>query len=353
MIVAEYIVFFFEVLIIACRRLFGCSDSDHEVLLLRKELQILRRVKPRPRLTNLDRFFFLAIFRRSKTLVGKVTIVRPATILKWHQKIVARKWDYSSKSCGRPEINDKLKMLVVEMKTENPRWGYLRIKGELKKLGIKLSKGAIAKILRNSGFAPIKTEIGPTWLEFLRLQSPRYWACDFFTVETLGLKTLYVFFIIDTTSRELIHFGVTPNPTRQWLENVLRCGFIGRDDLPKYFVSDRDGIFGEWLSEFLDSCYHMRLYRTPPRTPNCNAFSERFVLTARSELTDRCLIYSESHLQELMSEYVDYYNQNRPHQSLELNAPLKKVEEPMGQAVHKYKKRKLVRGLVTEFSLAS
>jgi len=267
--------------------------------------------------------------------------------------MVARKWDYSKKRCGRPETNDKLKMLVTEIKTENPRWGYLKIKGELKKLGIKLSKGSIANILKNSGFEPIRTDLGPTWLEFLRLQSPRYWSCDFFTVETVGLKTLYVFFIIDTTSRELIHFAVTPNPKQKWLENVLRSAFIGRDDLPKYFVSDRDGIFGEWMSEFLESCYDMRLYRTPPRTPNCNAFAERFVLTARLELTDRCLIYSENHLRNLMAEYVDYYNQSRSHQSLDLDAPLKKVDEPMGQVVMEHNKPKLLGGLITEFSLVA
>jgi len=180
---------------------------------------------------------------------------------------VSKKWDYSNNKQGRPEINGELKSLVIEMKTENSRWGYLKIKGELKKLGIKLSKGAIAKILKSAGFDPAKVDTGPTWLEFLRLQSPRYFACDFFTVETLNLKTLYVFFIIDVATRELVHFAVTKNPNQIWLENVFRSAFMGREDLPKYLVSDRDGIFGNWMSEFLKSCYDITLYRTPPRTP--------------------------------------------------------------------------------------
>jgi len=137
------------------------------------------------------------------------------------------------------------------------------------------------------------------------------------------------------------------------LELNSDLGFMGREDLPKFLVSDRDGTFGNWMSEFLKSCYDITLYRTPPRTPNCNAFSERFVRTARTEITDRMIIYSEEHLREIFSEYADYYNKNRSHQSLELNAPLQKFEKPTTQTVPKYKKRKLVRGTVTEFCLAS
>jgi len=197
--------------------------------------------------------------------------------------------------------------LVIEIKTENRWWGYLKIKGELQKLGIKLSKGSIANILKDGGFDPAKIKRGPTCLEFLRLQSPRYFACDFFTVETLNLKTLYVFFIIDVASRELVHLAVTKNPNQIWLENVFRSAFMGRDDLPKYLVSDRDGIFRNWLSEFLMTCSDITLYRTPPRSPNCNSFAERFVLSTRNEITDRMIIYSEGHLREVFSEYADYF----------------------------------------------
>lgn len=133
-------------------------------------------------------------------------------------------------------------------------------------------------------------------------------------VDTLFLKRLYLFSVMDVKNREIILFNITSNPTAKWLENVVRSGFCCIENLPNVMVSDRDGIYGDWFKEFLKSCYEIELIRTPPRSPNCKTFLERWHRSFREEVLDHCLVFGIQDLRKLTSEYVSYYHLQRPHQ---------------------------------------
>jgi putative transposase len=286
-------------------------------------------------------------------LIGKLIFVKPATIIGWHRKLVKKKWDYSKRKNGRPPITDELTKLIAEIKNNNKRWGAKKIKGELRKLGISISKDTILKILRSYGFPPNSKRSDQTWLNFLRSQTSRYFACDFFTVESFNLKTLYVFIMMDVSNREILFFGVTSNPTAIWLENTVRSGFMQISHFPSHLISDRDSIYGEWYKEFLSTCYDITLFRTPPRTPNCNSFCERIIRSIREELLDQRIIYDSGDLYRLLSSYVDHYNKNRTHQGIGYDSPLTKYFENGTKYIPRYKKKRAVDGLVVEYSLAA
>ena len=218
---------------------------EREIFVLRKEIQILKRKHQKPRFYNLDRFFFISIYRNCKSILNRISILKPETVIKWHRKLVKLKWDFSKRKAGRPPIDDKTKFLIIDMKINNPRWGARRIRGELRKLGITVEKDSILSILRKSGYRPPQGTSSQSWLPFLRSQAKRYWSCDFFTLETASLQTLFVFFVIDVFTREIILFSATYHPTGEWLKNVIRSWFMMREDLPKFMVSDRDGVYGD------------------------------------------------------------------------------------------------------------
>jgi putative transposase len=157
---------------------------------------------------------------------------------------------------GRPATEDEVRQLVIEMKTNNRRWGARRIVGALRKLGKIISKSTVLNILKESDFPDRSRRHDQSWYRFLRSHGTRFFACDFLTFDTAFLKRLYVFALMDTSTRQIINVAVTRHPTAVWLENVLRGA--------------------EWLGTFLKDCYDIALYRTPPCMPNCNAFIERW-----------------------------------------------------------------------------
>ena len=172
-------------------------DNDIEVLVLRHQLAVLRRQVGRPRLRRRDRLFLAAASRALPRPRWSAFLVSPQT-LRWHRELVRRKWTYSRRSPGgRPPIAEEVRDLILRMGRENPRWGCLRIKGELAKLGITVSATAIRTLLRREGLGPAPRRGAPTWAEFLRNQATGILAADFFTVETAWLRTLYVFFVIE------------------------------------------------------------------------------------------------------------------------------------------------------------
>jgi len=207
------------------------------------------------------------------------------------------------------------------MKTNNPPWGARRIVGELRKLGKIISKSNVLNILKASGLPSGGPRQDQSWYRFLRSHGQRFFACDFLTVDTAFLRRLYVFALMDTSNRQIISIAVTKNPTAAWLETVVRNAFMYLEDYPKFMASDRDGIYGEWFGKFLSDCYGITLYRTPPGTPNCNAYIERWNRTVREELLDHRIIFGERDLRRLLRDYVDYFNQVRPHQSLGQDSP--------------------------------
>ena len=352
--VIEYLAFLFRIIFQSIMGVFIKYDYQRENMLLIKEIQILKRKKKKIKFTDLDKFFYIAIYHNYKKLMDKIIIVKPATIISWHRKLVKRKWNYSQGRVGRPPVEKKIKLLIINMKRANPRWGAKKIKGELKKLGIKLCKRTVSNILKEYGFDLGKKITSYSWFKFLKSQGKRFMACDFFTVETMFLKRLYVFFVIDTETREIILFNVTSNPCEYWLKNVIRSYFPFMDNLPDVLVSDRDGIYGKWLNPFLKDYYEIKLIKTPPQMPICNPFAERMVRTFRGEVCDHVFIYNEKDLYRVFKEYIEYYNEERTHSSLDFNAPQNKFSYS-DQIFHpgKVRKKKILDGLITDFKFAA
>jgi hypothetical protein len=187
-------------------------ERDVEVMVLRHQVRVLRRKKGRPRLRRIDKLFLAAASRILPKERWSSFIVTPATLLRWHRELVRRKWTYRRRTTGRPRVDPEIYALVVRMARENPRWGYIRIQGECRKLGIRVGATTVKRILDREGLGPAPRRDGPSWSEFLRAQAEGILATDFFTVETVFLRTLYVLFFIEVGSRKLRFLSSTRNP---------------------------------------------------------------------------------------------------------------------------------------------
>jgi len=197
------------------------DDAAIEIFVLRHQLQVLRRQVKRPVYQHGDRALLAAASRILPKERWGAFLVRPETLLRWHRSLVAAKWTRPHRPPGRPAIDPEVCMLILQMARENPRWGYMRIKGELRKLGIRVSATSVAMLLRRSGVGPAPRR-GPTWRQFLKAQASGILACDFFTVETAFLKTLYVLFFIEIGTRR-VHVTVsTTNPDSSFVTQQAR-----------------------------------------------------------------------------------------------------------------------------------
>jgi len=196
--------------------------------------------------------------------------------------------------------------------------GYRRIHGELSVLGIDLAPASVWNILQRRGLDPSPERSGPTWSQFLRAQATARLACDFFTVDTVLLRRLYVLFFIELDTRRVYVTGVTSHPTGTWVTQQARnlsYEFAQRARPVKFLIRDRDAKFTAEFDEVFTSD-GIRMIRTPTRAPRPNAFAERFVGTVRRECLDRMLIFGRRHLEAVVHEYVEHYNDHRPHRSL-------------------------------------
>lgn len=260
---------------------------------------------------------------RNKTLAEICSIVTPETILRWHRRLIARKYDGSgSRKPGRPRVMQEIRQLVLIMATENRSWGYKRIEGELGKLGHRVARTTIANILTEHGIEPAPERAKrTTWAEFLNTHWGSIAATDFFTVEAWTLKRLtrfHVLFVIDLSTRRVEIAGISERPHGAWVERVMRRllddfdGFL----LPhRYLIRDRDPLFTKAVDELLKSA-DVEPVKLPPRSPNLNAFAERFVRSIKSECLGRIIPIGERHLRHAIDEYVEHYNRDRPHQGL-------------------------------------
>ena len=209
------------------------SDTDAEVLVLRHELAVLRRQIKRPKLRRRDKLFLSAMSRMLPRERWAAFIVTPATIVRWHRELVRRKWTYKHRPPqGRPPIDSETRALIVRMARENPRWGCVRIKGELQGLGIIVSTTTIRTILRRAGLGPAPRRDGPTWRQFLSAQAKGIVACDFLTVETVFLKTLYVLVFMQIETRRILGVGVSANPNGTWVTQQARNLAMDLDEDP-------------------------------------------------------------------------------------------------------------------------
>src|SRR5450759_1484576 len=295
-----------------------------EVVMLRHEVAILRRQVNRPSLRPADRAV-LAGLSRLVSKAGRVRFsVQPETLLRWHRDLVRRRWTYRRARSGRPTLPAGTVPLVLGLAKENPTWGYRRIQGELATMGVVLAPSSVWAILRRNGIDPSPMRSGPTWAEFRSAQASSMLACDFFSVDTVLLKRLYVLFFIELDTRRVHVTGITAHPTSSWVVQQARNLTMVLEDriVPvRFLIRDRDTKFPSSFDEVFRAD-GIRIIRTPIRAPRANAFAERFVGTVRRECLDRMLIFGRRHLERVLAEYIAHYNDHRPHRALGQLAPL-------------------------------
>jgi transposase InsO family protein len=293
--------------------------KDVEIAVLRHQLEVLRRQVRRLDLEPADRATLAVLSGLLPRARWSAFVVTPATILRWHRDLVRRRWTYPK--LGRPPVGDQIRELVLRLAAENPRWGYLRIVGELRHLGIRVSASTVQRMLRRAGLGPAPRRGGPNWSTFLCTQAHGALACDFFTLETLWLRRLYVLVFIELGSRRIHLAGVTARPNGAWVTQQARNLSMTTDlSSPRLLVRDRDTKFTPAFDEVF-RCEGIRVIRTPVRAPKANAFAERFVRTVRQECLDWTLIHGQGHFQAVLDEYVEHYNRHRPHRGLDLSPP--------------------------------
>jgi putative transposase len=295
-----------------------------EIVVLRHELNVLRRQIKRPRFRRFDRAFLAAAARRLPRTRREGFLMTPQTLLRWHRELVRFKWARCSRRRpGRPPLPTKVRELILRLAKENPRWGYKRIQGELQKLGIKVSATAIRRLLARRGLGPAPRRGGTTWRQFLAQQAHSMVACDFFTVETVWLRRIYVLVFIELATRRVHLAGCTANPAGTWVTQQARNFTFHLDEraqLLRFLIHDRDAKFCGPFDEVF-ATEGLQVVRTPIRAPRANAICERWIRTVRAECLDWLLIYSRRHLEHVLRVYIRHYNRQRPHRALQLQAP--------------------------------
>jgi transposase InsO family protein len=308
------------------------TGSVEEEFLLRIEYlvaenRILRdQIKGRLQLSDTERRILAEIGKKlSKQALEEVaSIVKPDTILAWHRKLVAQKFDGSKQrqSPGRPRIDPEREELVLRMARENRSWGYDRIQGALMHLGYAISDQTVGNMLKRHGLQPApERKKTTTWKEFIRSHIAVLWATDFFSTEvwTLGgLVTFYVLFFIKLDTREVHIAGVTAHPDEAWMSQVARNLTMDEWGVLKpgqYLIHDRDTKFCAAFQQTLDGAGVKRL-PLPPRSPNLNAIAERWVRSVKSEALSQLILFGERSLRHVLSEYLTHYHKERCHQGL-------------------------------------
>jgi transposase InsO family protein len=302
---------------------------DQELLLrneyLVTENRLLRNhITGRVRLSDGERKTLAEIGKKlgKQALAEVASIVTPETILAWHRKLVAQKFDGSQqrKAQGRPKIDADLEALVVRIAQENRSWGYDRIVGALANLGLTVSDQTVGNILKRHGIPPApQRKMTTTWKEFIRTHMEVLVATDFFTAEvwTLGgLVTYYVLFFIHLGSRKVSVAGVTPYPTAPWMMQIARnvtmeewgCLAPGQ-----YLIHDRDGKYCPAFQQIIEAAGVQRV-PLPPRSPNLNTYAERWVRSVKEECLSRLILFGEAALRHALYDYVEHYHHERNHQ---------------------------------------
>ena len=324
----------------------GGRDREVEILVLRHQIKVLSRKAGRPRLRRLDRVFLSAAARILPRERRSSFLVTPATLLRWHRELVKRKWTYRDKRVGRPPMSPQVRELILRLARENPRWGCVRIQGELRGLGIRVGATTIRTLLRRNGFGPAPRRDGPSWSEFLRAQAEGVLACDFFSVETAFLSTLYVLFFIEIGTRRVHVMTSTHNPdagyTTQQARNIYMAGEVPAG--VRYLIRDRDSKFTRSFDAVFRS-EDARVIFTPIRAPKANAHAERWVRTVRAEILDWTFVLDRRHLDRLLARYASHYNSHRPHRGIGLAPPDACGADPPVSVSSKIHRREVLPGI--------
>jgi transposase InsO family protein len=295
---------------------------------LKEENRVLREQlgKRRPEFTD-DQRRRLAVKGRvlgRRVLEDVAALVTPETILRWYRELIARKYDGTARrGAGRPATARTVRELVVRFASENPGWGYTRIRGALRNLGHALGRNTIRRILAEHGLepAPSRGKRMP-WKTFLKAHLGAIAATDFFSVEVLtftGLVRTFVLFVIDLETRRVQIAGIVRQPHGAWMTQVARNltdavdGFLTGK---RYLIHDRDPLFTKNFRDLLEAA-GLTCLKLPAHSPNLNAFAERFVLSIKSECLSKLVPLGERHLRHAVTEFVDHYHRERNHQGLE------------------------------------
>jgi putative transposase len=329
----------------------GALEVENAVL--RHQLAVLGRGVRRPPLRWRDRVVLAAASGLLPRKRWSVFLASPQTVLRWHRELVRRKWCYGRRCVGRPPLDRALVELVVRLGRENPRWGCVRIQGELRKLGIRVGATTIRSILRRSGLGPAPRRQGLSWAQFLRAQASGIVACDFFTVETVWLRTLYVLFWIELGSRRVHLAGVSANPNCAWVTQQARnLAVEERLGDVRFLIHDRDTKFCGSFDTIIRS-EGGRVIETPLRAPKANAVAERWVRSIRNECLDHVLVFGRRHLERVLRAYVTHYNAERPHRSLALATPAGSPPTARGSPPAELCRRDVLGGVIHEYYAAA
>jgi putative transposase len=331
------------------------ASKDIELLVLRHEVAVLRRTHPRPRLDWADRAVLAALIRILPRSLRTHRLVTPGTVLRWHRRLVARKWTYPNRT-GRPPVSPEIVVLIERLARENHVWGYQRIQGELLKVGHRVSASTIRRVLRALKIPPApKRHTDTTWRQFMQTQAATTLATDFFHVDcALTLQRLYCLFVIEVGSRYVHILGVTAHPDGPWTTQQIRNLLMDLEDRAtdfQFLVRDRAGQFTGSFDAVLAAA-GIRAVKIPPRSPRAKALAERFVLTARTEVTDRMLIFGQRHLRSVLAQYEAHYNGRRPHRSRQLHPP-RPDHPPADLSRERIKRRPVLGGLINEYERAA
>jgi putative transposase len=335
----------------------GAAAKDLEIVVLRHQLNVLRRQVKQPRFRLFDRVFLAAAARRLPRTHRERFLVTPKTLLRWHRELVRLKWArYRRRRLGRPPLPAELQEQILRLAKENPRWGYKRIQGELQKLGIKVSATAIRNLLARRGLGPAPRRGGTTWRQFLAQQASSMVACDFFTIETVWLRRIYVLVFIELATRRVHLAGCTTNPDGAWMAQQARnftFHLDEREEPLRFLIHDRDSKFCAAFDDVF-AAEGIQVVRTPFRAPRANAFCERWIRTVRTECLDWLLIFSRRHLERVLRIYIHHYNRQRPHRALQLQAPEQEELEMMPPSVDAtVRRRDRLGGLLHEYYAAA
>ena len=331
--------------------------KDLEILVLCHQLRVLQRTASPPRLRTIDRVLLAAASRVLLRDRWVAFLVTPATLLRWHRELVKRKWTYRTNGRpGRPPIDPEVRQLIFRLARENPRWGCVRIE----------RRAPEARRPSERDDDPQPAPDGPSsvlprgaparrWTEFLRAQADGIIACDFFSVETAWLRTLYVLVFIELGSRRIHLSPSTAHPDAAWVTQQARNLVMDLDDRAQYcpVPHPRPG------REVQPVVQHGPPLGEDPGHPHADPGSqrecpaERVIETIRAECLDWTLILGRRHLDQTLRIYAEHYNRERPHRALGLAPPRAEARDPIPVRPHDVRRRDLLGGLIHEYDGAA
>lgn len=303
------------------------TSLQAEILALRHQLAVYERGRTRPRLRPADRILWAWLSRVWSRWRDALFIVQPRTVVAWQKRRFRDHWRKRSQP-GRPTVSRKVRYIVRRMSEANPLWGAPRIQAELAKIGIEIAKSTVEKYMVRRSKPP-----SPTWKAFLKNHVRDLVSIDFFVVPTANFRVLFVFLVLATDRRRVLHFNVTEHPTTEWTAQQIVEAFPW-DGAPDYLLRDRDRTYGATFRRRVHGL-GIKEVLTAARSPWQNPYVERVIGSIRRECLDHVVVLSERHLRRLLSDYFDYYHRWRTHYALEMDTPDgRSTQEPeLGEVV--------------------